>query len=81
MNPMEIFHMLDYGYPLAWDEDYSLIVTWNGSATYNIWVERGVGWDNVDVRTVNPNPDGHPVTMDEAAAIARDVLADVIRGE
>lgn len=81
MNPMAVFAIFDYGLPLAWNEDYGIIITWNGSATYNIWTEDGIGWNNVDVRTNNPNPDGHPVNMETAAAIANEVLHDVIRGE
>lgn len=78
---MNTFDLLNYGFILAWDDDTGIAVTWNGSATYNIWVGDGREWDNVDVRTVNPNPDGHPVNMDTAAAIANEVLTNVIRGE
>ena len=78
---MNTFDMLHYGYPLAWDEDFGLIVTWNAVSTYNVWADRDGTLENIDVRTVNPTSSGHPVSLDAATVIAGEVLTNVIRGE
>lgn len=80
---MNIFDVLDYGFILAWDKDTGIIVTWNGSATYNVFAEdeEYAKWRNIDVRTINPNPTGHPVAMGAARTFAEEILDDVLRGE
>lgn len=78
---MDFFDAVTYGFPLAWDEDYGLVVTWNGVATYNVWAIHGSKWTNIDVATIDPDPTVTPVSMDVAAEIANEVLTNAIRGE
>ena len=74
-----MFDMLEYGWLLAWDRDNGFAVTWNGSATYNLWStqDNGVSWENIDVRVYDPTRGAEPVSLDEAADYARGFLSDV----
>lgn len=50
-----IAELFDYGYPIWHDEDYKVVVTWNGSATFNLWEWNLYGFSNTDVCTVYPD--------------------------
>lgn len=68
-----MFDMLDYGAIIFADEEYGICVTWNGSATFNWWVNQFDGtWANMDVRTV------YDITsLRDAEKIAEEWLKDV----
>lgn len=42
----------DAGRTVRCDRDNGVLVTWNGSATFNVWLETEYGWMNVDCYTV-----------------------------
>lgn len=57
-----IYEVMQYGTIIAADEDLGVIVTWNGSATLNLWADRGAGeWDGTDCRTIYGLADDMPV--------------------
>lgn len=48
----KLAEILDYGYIVAADEEVEMLVSWNGSATFNFWVGTLSGWQNTDCRTI-----------------------------
>ena len=54
----------DAGRAVRYDHENGVLVTWNGSATFNVWLETEYGWSNVDCFTV------YGVESFEAAVVA-----------
>ena len=76
-----IFDVLDYGRIVKYDEDGGLLVTYNGHATYNLWVEDfHHTFENVDVATVYPEGNGEN-TEETTQETARRLLADYYENE
>ena len=67
----KLSEMLDYGYIIAADDDLGCAITWNGSATFNFWVESLSGWTNTDVQTHY-----EITTLNQAEKIAQEWLAN-----
>lgn len=75
---MDIFDVLDYGAIVGYDDDRQILITYNGSATYNAWVQTQAGtFDNFDVRTVYPDGNRNGVTFDEAKREAYEWFSDM----
>lgn len=67
MATMNVFDMLRYGSPVWSDEDRGAIVTWNGSATYNLWTTSDSAFYNVDCFSNDT-----ATTLDEAKVVAEE---------
>ena len=64
---MDIFDVLEYGAIVGRDDDRRILITYNGSATYNAWLAEIDGdFVNFDVRTVYPDGNRNSVTFEEA---------------
>jgi hypothetical protein len=70
---MDIFDVLDYGHIVAFDEDRQILITYNGSATYNAWQQTETGaFHNFDVRTVYVTD-----TFDEARKEGKEWISEM----
>lgn len=68
-----LFDMVGYGAIIFADEEYGICVTWNGSATFNWWVNQMDGtWANMDVCTRYGIE-----TLGDAEKVAEEWLKDV----
>ncbi len=70
-----IFEVLERGAIVFGDEEYGIVVTWNGSATFNWWVlqfESVQVWAEMDVKTVYGVE-----TLRQAEMVAEDWLKEV----
>ena len=65
----------DEGTVVRSDRVSGVAVTWNGSATFNVWLETEYGWSNVDCFTV------YGVESFEAAVVAAERHAGYEDGE
>lgn len=66
-NRTTLGDVLEYGAIVSANDELGALITWNGSATFNWWVDRGqIGWANVDIKTVY-----EVNTLDQAISIAR----------
>ncbi|MGL4808374.1 MAG: hypothetical protein ACRC4O_06500 [Giesbergeria sp.] len=66
---MSVFDALRGGAIIAGDDDLHVVVTWNGSCTFNLWLADT--WVNVDCRTREVS------TYGEARAHARQWLSEL----
>ncbi|MGL4808340.1 MAG: hypothetical protein ACRC4O_06330 [Giesbergeria sp.] len=66
---MSVFDALLHGAILAGDDDLHVVVTWNGSCDFNLWIADT--WVNVGCRTRDAS------TYGEARAVARQWLAEL----
>lgn len=73
-NYNTIFDVLGYGDIVATDEDNSLLVTWNGGSTYNLWLSTEDGFSNTDVFS-----NMSASTIDEAKEVAENWLKDELK--
>ena len=70
---MNIFEILNGKAIVAGDEDYGLVVAWNGSATFEIFDVADGLFRAIDVRTV------HDVTtVEHARKVAAEFIEDMI---
>ena len=80
METTDIFDVLHYGTIVCRDDDRRILITYNGSATYNAWVADADGYFvNFDVRTVYPDGNRTSVTYEEAKREAYERFRDMER--
>ena len=78
METTDIFDVLEYGAIVGRDNDRRILITYNGSATYNAWVADSDGYFvNFDVRTIYPDGNRNSVTIEEAKCEAREWFRDM----
>jgi hypothetical protein len=71
----DIFGVLEYGSIVGSDHDRGLVITYNGSCTFNVWRVDGYEFDNIDCFTRDN------ATASTARAIAAEWLDACLGGE